>query len=81
VLKFVIDIQQASIETLKAATGLFFIGELAPVHFQEMACSCEGVADAGEIGAGGRNGEGWDAVGLRCVVASPVETRAANQVG
>ena len=34
-LELLIDVQQASIETLKAVTGLV-IGELAPVHFQKV---------------------------------------------
>ena len=73
-----IDIQQPSIETLKAATDRI-IGELASVHFQKMACSCECVADPREIRGGSRSGERWDAVRLRCVVPSPVEL--ALQIG
>jgi hypothetical protein len=34
-LELLIDVQHASIETLKAVTGLV-IGELAPVHFQKV---------------------------------------------
>ena len=72
VLELLIDVQQASIKTLKAVTGLV-IGELAPVHFQKVPCGRECVADSGEIGGRGRNGKGGDAVKLSCIVAGTVE--------
>ena len=76
-----IDVQQASVETLEAATD-FVIGELAPVHFQKVACRRECVADSGEIGGGAtRNGKGWDAIRLRRVLASPVELALQIRLG
>src|SRR5215470_13287863 len=47
-----------------------------------MVCSCECVADSGETGGGGaRNGQGWDVIRLRCVVASPVELALQIRLG
>src|ERR1043166_5613158 len=47
-----------------------------------MACNCECVTDSGEIGGSGtRKGQGWDAIRLRCVVASPVELALQIRLG
>jgi hypothetical protein len=46
------------------------IAELPSVHLQKVPRGRECVADSGEIGGGGRNGERVDAVRLSCVVAA-----------
>ena len=58
-----IDVQQAPVKPLEAARDLV-IGELASVHFQKVPRGRECVADSGEIGSRGRNGERGDAVRL-----------------
>ena len=44
------DSEQSSIEALKLATDVF-IATLAPVQFQEVAGSRQGLADSGKAGA------------------------------
>ena len=79
-MELLIDVQQASIKTLKAVTGLV-IGELATVRLQKVACSRECLADSGEVGGGRGDGKRGYAVRLGCVVAGPVELALQIRLG
>ena len=75
-----IDVQQPSVKPLEAAPDLV-IRELPSVHFQKVPCGRECVADSGEIGGGGSNGEGRDGVWLRCIVTGTVELALQIRLG
>jgi hypothetical protein len=51
------DLQEPLVQALESASGLL-IGESAPVHFQEMTCCRDCLANAPGIGALGAVGNG-----------------------
>ena len=75
-----LQLQQASVKPLEAAAALV-VGDLAPVHLQKAPRSRECLADSGDIGGGGRNGEKRDAVRLGSVVAGTVELALNMRAG